>query len=68
MSVAGEAGVARDGACCNLSLKSAAKSARAFMVSSPVHGDEFDVIEIIDVTFHYIRVSFAGSNRENLVL
>jgi hypothetical protein len=33
-TVAGEAGVVRDGACCNLSLKIAAKSARAFMVSS----------------------------------
>jgi hypothetical protein len=34
-SVAGEAWVARDGACCNLSLKIAAKSARALTVSSP---------------------------------
>jgi hypothetical protein len=35
MTVAGEAWVARDGACCNLSLKIAAKSERAFTVSSP---------------------------------
>jgi hypothetical protein len=28
------------------------------------HWNDFDVVAIIDVTLHYIRVSFAGSNRE----
>jgi hypothetical protein len=35
MTLAGEAWVAGDGACCNLSLKIAAKSVRADIVSSP---------------------------------
>jgi hypothetical protein len=34
-TVTGEVWVARDGACCSLSLKIAAKSARALTVSSP---------------------------------
>jgi hypothetical protein len=34
-TLAGEACVTGDGACCNLSLKIAARSARAAMVSSP---------------------------------
>jgi hypothetical protein len=34
-TLAGEARVAGDGSCCNLSLKIAAKSVRAAMVSSP---------------------------------
>jgi hypothetical protein len=28
------------------------------------HGDDFNVVAIIDVTDHHIRVSFAGSHRE----
>jgi hypothetical protein len=28
------------------------------------HGDAFNVVAIIDIADHYIRVSFAGSNRE----
>jgi hypothetical protein len=35
MTLAGEARVSADGGCCNFSLKIAAKSVRAAMVSSP---------------------------------
>jgi hypothetical protein len=29
-----------------------------------LHWNDFDVVAIIDVTLHYIRVAFAGSDRE----
>jgi hypothetical protein len=28
-----------------------------------LHGNDLNVVAIIDVTYHYIRVSFAGSHR-----
>jgi hypothetical protein len=38
-TLAGEARVSGDGACCNLSLKIAAKCAKAAMVSSPTQAN-----------------------------
>jgi hypothetical protein len=35
-----------------------------FLGGTIFHGDDLDVIAIIDVVDHYIRVSFAGSQRE----
>jgi hypothetical protein len=35
-----------------------------FRVGPELHWKDFDVIAIIDVTLHYIRVYFAGSNQE----
>jgi hypothetical protein len=29
-----------------------------------LHGDDFNLVAIIDVTYHHIRVSLAGYNRE----
>jgi hypothetical protein len=29
-----------------------------------LHGNNFNLVAIIDVTDHYVRVSFAGSHRE----